>query len=73
MDLSTTPRLEKLQIEFFSQLLILSQVSRTLSTIDAAENLRFENAVLTFSNKAVGGNLGQGYIPMGGPTYAPFK
>ena len=47
----TTPRLEKLTIEFFNQLTF--SVPRLLRFIDAVENLRFGNAVLTFSNKGV--------------------
>ena len=48
----TTPRLEKLDIEFFNQLSY--SVPRLLQFIDAAENLRFGKAVLTFSDKGVG-------------------
>ena len=47
----TTPRLEKLEIEFFNQLSF--SVPRLLQFIDAAENLRFGKAELTFSDKDV--------------------
>ena len=47
----TTPRLEKLQIEFFNQLSF--SVPHLLQFIGAAENLRFGIAVLTFSDKTV--------------------
>jgi hypothetical protein len=46
------PRLKKLQIEFFNQLTY--SIPRFLQFIDPAENLRFGNAVLTFSDKLVG-------------------
>ena len=45
------PRLEKLQIENFNQLAFSGP--RVLQCIVAAENLRFGNAVLTFSDKHV--------------------
>ena len=48
---STTPRLERLQINFFNQLTF--SVPRLLQFIIAAENLRLGNAVLTFSDKLV--------------------
>jgi hypothetical protein len=47
----TTPRLEKLTVEIFNQLTF--SIPRLLRFIDAAENLRFGNAVLTFSDKGV--------------------
>ena len=45
----TTPRLEKLQINFFNQLSF--SVPHLLQFIIAAENFRLGNAVLTFSDK----------------------
>ena len=48
----TTPRLEKLTIEFFNQLSY--SVPRLLQFIETSENLRFGKAVLTFSEKSVG-------------------
>ena len=47
----TAPRLEKLQVGFFNQLSF--SVPRLLQFIDAAENLTFGNAVITFSNRSV--------------------
>ena len=47
----TTPRLERLHIEFFNQLSF--SAPHLLQFIDAAENLRFCEAVLTFSDKTV--------------------
>jgi hypothetical protein len=47
----TTPRLKELRIDFFNQLSF--SVPRLLQFIDAAENLRFGNAVLTFSDEGV--------------------
>ena len=47
----TTPRLEKLEIEFFNQLSY--SVPHLLQFIDAAENLGFGKAELTFSDKSV--------------------
>jgi hypothetical protein len=47
----TTPRLEKLVIEFFNQLSF--SVSRLLQFIDAAGNLKFEEAILSFSEKTI--------------------
>ena len=46
-----TPRLEDLRIEFFNQLSF--SLPRLRQFIDAAENLRFGNAVLTFSSKKI--------------------
>jgi hypothetical protein len=47
----TTPRLEKLQINFFNQLTF--SLPRLLQFIIAAENFRLGNAVLSFTNKQV--------------------
>ena len=47
----TTPRLEKLKIEFFNQLTF--SVPRLMQFIIAAENFRLGNAVLTFSDELV--------------------
>ena len=47
----TTPHLEELRINFFNQLTF--SVPRLLQFIDAAENLRFGNAELNFSDKFV--------------------
>jgi hypothetical protein len=47
----TTPRLEKLVIGFYNQLSF--SIPRLLQFIDAAENLRFGKAVLTFTDKTV--------------------
>ena len=47
----TTPRLEKLEINFFNQLTF--SVPRLLQFIIAAENFRLGNAVLVFSDKSV--------------------
>ena len=46
-----TPRLEKLQIEFFNQLVF--SVPSLLQFIGATENFRFSNAILNFSNQKV--------------------
>jgi hypothetical protein len=46
-----TPRLKKLTIEFFNQLTF--PVPRLLQFIDTTEDLRFGNAVLTFSEKGI--------------------
>ena len=61
----TTPRLNDLNINFFNQLSF--SVPRLLQFIDAAENFRLGDAVLTFSDKLVG----VGVYPFGvsfGPT-----
>ena len=50
-----TPRLEKLEINFFSQLTF--SVPRLLQFIIAAENFRLGDAVLTFSDKLLGAGL----------------
>jgi hypothetical protein len=47
----TTPRLEKLNINFFNQLTF--SVPHLLQFIDTAENLRFGKAILTFSDKSL--------------------
>ena len=47
----TTPRLKRLVFEFFNQLSY--SVPRFLQFIDAAEILRFEEAIFTFSDKRV--------------------
>ena len=47
----TTPRLERIIVGFYNQLSF--SVPRLLQCIDAAENLRFGNAVLTFSSKKI--------------------
>jgi hypothetical protein len=47
----TTPHLKKLKIQFFNQLTF--SVPRLLQFIDAAENLRFDRAGFTFSEKRV--------------------
>jgi hypothetical protein len=47
----TTPRLKKLKINLFNQLTF--SVPRLLQFIDAAENLRFNRATFTFSDKNV--------------------
>ena len=47
----TTPRLEKIIVGFYNQLSF--SIPRLLQCIDAAENLRFGNVVLTFSDKTV--------------------
>ena len=47
----TTPRLKKLKIQFFNQLTFY--VPRLLPFIDAAENLRFDSASFSFSEKEV--------------------
>ena len=51
----TTPRLEKLKINFFNQLTF--SVPRLLQFIIAAEHFRLGNAVLTFSDKDVGAGV----------------
>ena len=48
---TTTPRLKELRIEFSNQLTF--SVPRLLQCIIAAENFRFGNAVLTFSDKVL--------------------
>ena len=48
----TTPRLEKLEINFFNQLTF--SVPRLLQFIIAAENFRLSSAALYFSNKSAG-------------------
>ena len=61
----TTPRLEKLEINFFNQLTF--SFPRLLQFIIAAENFRLGDAVITFSNNLVG----PGVYPFGvsfGPT-----
>jgi hypothetical protein len=45
-----TPRLKELNINFFNQLTF--SALHLLQFIDAAENLRFDNAVLSFSDKS---------------------
>ena len=47
----TTPRLEILQIELFNQMTF--SLPRLLQFIGTAENLRFDNAILRFSDKSV--------------------
>ena len=47
----TTPHLKKLKIEFFNQLTF--SVPHLLPFIDAAQNLRFDKASITFSEKKV--------------------
>ena len=54
----TTPRLKELNIRFFNQLTF--SVPRLLQFIDTAEELRFGNAVLTFSDKSVGARVSHG-------------
>ena len=61
----TTPRLEKLEIEFFNQLTF--SVPRLLQYIIAAENFRVGNAVLIFSDKLVGVGVYPYGVPIG-PT-----
>ena len=51
----TTPRLEELLIDFFNQLSF--SVPRLLQFIDAAENLRFGNALLNFTDKTIDAGL----------------
>ena len=61
----TTPRLEKLQINFFNQLTF--SVPRLLQFIIATENFRLGDAVLTFTDK----HIAAGVYPYGvsiGPT-----
>ena len=62
----TTPRLEDLQIGFYNQLLF--SVPRLLQFIDAAENLRFGNTVLIFSDKT----FDAGFFPHGGIKECPL-
>ena len=54
----TSPRLKELNINFFNQLTF--SVPRLLQFIDTAEDLRFSNAVLTFSGKSVGARVSHG-------------
>ena len=54
----TTPRLKTLKINFFNQLTI--SVPRLLQFIDRVEDLRFTNALLTFSDKDVAARFSQG-------------
>ena len=62
----TAPRLEKLRIELFNRLTFSSL--RLLQFINAAENFRLRNAVLSFSDKSVA--AGVGYNGKTKPEYA---
>ena len=62
----TTPRLEELHIGFYNQLSF--SVPRLLEFIDAAENIRFDNAVLAFSDKT----MGAGFYPHGETKNCPL-
>ena len=62
----TAPRLEKLITHFYNQLSF--SVPRLLQFIDAAENLRFDNAVLTFFDKT----MDAGFYPHGETKDCPL-
>ena len=62
----TTPRLEKLLTNFYNQLSF--SVPRLLEFIDAAENFRFGNAVLKFSDKTIDA----GFYPHGATGDCPL-